>query len=78
MRFCERCGKYLAVIYLSGQQGGKTDGEGLCLTCARAAGLTQVDEMIKKMGITGEDLEQIQRDMVRDFKEMDAQAAENP
>lgn len=70
MEYCNRCKRYLAVVFLRKEQGGQIDGEGLCLTCARKAGLTQVDEMMKKMGISDEDIEQIQRDMLKAIPEI--------
>ena len=75
MRFCNRCGKYLAVAVLSKAQGGETDGEGVCLTCARKIGITQADELLKRLGITDDDLEQIQRDMLKTLGENQSYAA---
>ncbi len=37
--------------------GNEKKSEGLCLICAKEAGIAQVDEYMKQMGITDEDLE---------------------
>ena len=41
--------------------------EGLCLKCAAQLGLPQVEEMMKRMGITPEDLENINSEMMQAF-----------
>ena len=54
---CSRCKKNPAMVFISKLEGDKTTNEGLCLQCARKIGLPQVDEMMKRMGISEEDLE---------------------
>ena len=41
--------------------------EGLCLKCAAQLGLPQVEDMMKRMGITPEDLENINSEMMQAF-----------
>lgn len=41
--------------------------EGLCLKCAAQLGLPQVEEMMKRMGISPEDLENINNEMMQAF-----------
>ena len=62
---CSRCKKNLAVVFIAKMEGDKTTNEGLCLKCARELGLPQVDEMIKRMGISDEDLENINNEMMQ-------------
>ena len=57
--FCARCKKNIAVVFLSRMEGDKTINEGLCLKCAKSLGLPQVDETMKRMGITDEDLDNL-------------------
>ena len=64
---CSRCKKYVAVVYISKMENGKPVNEGLCLRCAKALGLPQVDEMMKRMGITDDDLEKITEEMMQAF-----------
>ncbi len=54
---CNRCKKRMAVLFISRQENGKTINEGLCFQCAKELNIPQVNEIAEKMGITSEDLE---------------------
>lgn len=54
---CTRCKKRPAVVFITAMQGEEKKNEGLCLVCAKELGLPQVNDYIKQMGITDEDLE---------------------
>ena len=56
---CSRCHKNVAVIFISKLEGGETKNEGLCLKCARELGIKPIDDMMKKMGISDEDLDNL-------------------
>ena len=62
---CSRCKKNIAVVFIAKMEGDQTINEGLCLKCARDLGLPQVDDMIKRMGISDEDLENINNEMMQ-------------
>ena len=65
---CSKCKKYVAVVYISKMgENGKPVNEGLCLRCAKALGLPQVDEMMKRMGISDDELEKINEEMMQAF-----------
>ena len=64
---CSKCKKNLAVIFISRIENGVTKNEGLCLKCAREMGVQPVDDMMKRMGITPEDLENINSEMMQAF-----------
>ena len=64
---CSRCKKNVAVVFISKLDGDKPVNEGLCLKCAKELGLPQVDEMMKRMGISDEDLETINTEMMQAF-----------
>lgn len=64
---CSRCHKNVAVVFISRIENGKTVNEGLCLRCAREMGLPQVDDMMKRMGITDEDLDNLNSEMLQAF-----------
>ena len=64
---CSRCKKYVAVVYISKMEDGKPVNEGLCLRCAKALGLPQVDDMMKRMGISDDELEKINEEMMQAF-----------
>ena len=65
---CSKCKKNVAVVFISRQnEKGEMVNEGLCLKCAAQLGLPQVEEMMKRMGITPEDLENINSEMMQAF-----------
>ena len=64
---CSKCKKNVAVVFISRLDGGKTVNEGLCLKCAKELGLPQVDEMMKRMGISDEDLDTLSSEMLQAF-----------
>jgi len=61
---CSRCGKNVAVIFITKIENGQTKNEGLCLKCARELHIKPVDDVINRMGISDEDLESISGEMM--------------
>ena len=61
---CSRCKKNVAVIFITKVENGKSTNEGLCLKCAKDLGIKQVDEIVERMGITDEDLESLNGEMM--------------
>ena len=66
-QLCSRCKKNIAVVFITRQENGPNVNEGLCLKCAKNLGLPQVDEMMRRMGITDEDLDNISNEMMGAF-----------
>ena len=64
---CSRCGKNVAVIFITKMENGTTKNEGLCLKCAREMGIKPIDDMMKKMGINDEDLDNLTTEMMSAF-----------
>src|SRR5699024_2847005 len=64
---CSRCHKNVAVIFITKLEGGTSKNEGLCLKCARELGIKPIDDMMKKMGITDEDLDNLTNEMMSAF-----------
>jgi len=64
---CSRCHKNVAVIFISKLEGGETKNEGLCLKCARELGIKPIDDMMKKMGISDDDLDNLTSEMMSAF-----------
>ena len=64
MMMCSRCKKRPAVVFITSLQGTEKKNEGLCLVCAKELNIPQVDEYMKQMGITEEELEQISNQMM--------------
>ena len=66
-QLCSRCKKNVAVVFITRMENGKNINEGLCLKCAKNLGLPQVNEMMQRMGITDEDLDNISNEMMSAF-----------
>ncbi len=64
---CAKCHKNVAVIFVTKIENGKTTSEGLCLKCAREMGMKPVDDIMKKMGISDDDIEGIAGEMMDAF-----------
>ena len=62
---CSKCKKNIAVVFISKMEGNQVINEGLCMKCAKDLGLPQVDEMMKRMGISDEDLENLTNEMTQ-------------
>ena len=61
---CSRCGKNPAVVFITKIEGSQTRSEGLCLKCARELHIKPVDDILTKMGISDEDLENLSGEMM--------------
>ena len=57
----------MAVVFITKLEGGQSKNEGLCLKCAKELGIKPIDDMIQKMGITDEDLENLTSEMMSAF-----------
>ena len=60
---CARCGKNAAVVFITKIENGQTKNEGLCLKCARELHIKPVDDMISKMGLSDDDIDNLTNDM---------------
>ena len=62
MKLCYKCKKRPAVVFIQGMsQDGNSTGEpqGLCLICAKEAGIKPIDDMLKGMNISDEEIEEM-------------------
>ena len=65
---CSKCKKNVAVVFISRMnEKGEPVNEGLCLKCAAQLGLPQVEDMMKRMGITPDDLDNLNSEMMQAF-----------
>ena len=60
---CARCGKNVAVIFITKVENGQSKNQGLCLKCARELHIKPVDDIIARMGLSDEDLDSLTSDM---------------
>lgn len=63
LELCSRCHKRVAVVYISHIENGRAVNEGICLKCAKELGIKSVDDIMKKMGITDEELDRVDEEM---------------
>ena len=63
MPLCSRCHKNVAVVFISKMEEGSTSNEGYCLKCAKELGLKPIDGLMRDLGITEDDLDQITDEM---------------
>ena len=61
---CSRCGKNPAVVFITKIEGNQTKSEGLCLKCARELHIKPVDDILTRMGISDEDLDNLSGEMM--------------
>ena len=61
---CTKCKKNMAVVFITKIDNGQTINEGYCLKCAKELGLKPVDDMISRMGLTDEDLDNLSGEML--------------
>ncbi|MFI3250773.1 MAG: ATP-dependent Clp protease ATP-binding subunit [Eubacteriales bacterium] len=66
---CSRCNKNLAVLFITKLENGVTQNDGLCLLCARELGIKPIDDMMSKMGISDDDLDNLTSEMMEVFGE---------
>ena len=60
MMMCTRCKKRPAVVFITQMNAKDPEqkkNQGLCLVCAKELGISQVDDYMKQMGISDDDLE---------------------
>ena len=70
-KLCTKCKKNIAVVFITKMENGATLNEGYCLKCARSLGIPQIDQAVKQMGFSEEDLETLSDEMSSMFGQID-------
>ena len=70
-KLCIKCKKNFAVVFITKMENGATLNEGYCLRCARGLGIPQIDQTIKQMGISEDDLDLLTDEMSNMFGQLD-------
>ena len=70
-KMCSKCKKNIAVVFITKVENGVTLNEGYCLKCARSLGIPQIDQAVKQMGISEEDLDMLSDEMSSMFGQRD-------
>ncbi len=73
MKLCSKCKKRPAVVFMSDMSNPNAEPNGLCLVCAKELGIKPVDDMLKRMNISDEDIEQMSEQFMdlMSFDDMD-------
>lgn len=70
-KMCSKCKKNIAVVFITKVENGVTMNEGYCLKCARSLGIPQIDQAVKQMGISEDDLDMLADEMSSMFGQRD-------
>ena len=70
-KMCTKCKKNVAVVFITKMENGVTLNEGYCLKCARSLGIPQIDQAVKQMGMSEEDLDLLTDEMSSMFGQRD-------
>lgn len=58
LKMCSKCGKRPAIVFVSEANGTQSsEPRGLCLKCAKELGIQPINDMIKNMNLTDEDID---------------------
>ena len=76
-KMCTKCKKNVAVVFITKVENGVTMNEGYCLKCARGLGIPQIDQAVRQMGISEEDLESINDEMSSMFGQVESEGDED-
>ena len=71
-KLCTKCKKNIAVVFITKLENGVSMNEGYCLKCARSLGIPQIDQAVKQMGFSEEDLDNLTDEMSNMFGQIDA------
>lgn len=69
MVLCSKCKKRPAVVFIQTLHGNEKKNEGLCLSCAREMNIPQVREYMEHLGITEEEIDHLNEQMMDLFDE---------
>ena len=76
-KLCTKCKKNIAVVFITKMENGVTLNEGYCLKCARSLGIPQIDQAVKQMGFSEEDLDNLSDEMSSMFAQIDPSEADD-
>ena len=68
-KLCTKCKKNIAVVFITKMENGVTMNEGYCLRCARSLGIPQIEDVVKQMGFSEDDLDALSDEMSSMFSQ---------
>ena len=69
-QICSRCHKRPAVVFIQKMENDKVVPEGLCIKCARELNVGSINQMIDRLGLSDEELEQASEQMSQFMENM--------
>ena len=72
-KLCTKCKKNIAVVFITKVENGVTMNEGYCLRCARSLGIPQIEDAVKQMGFSEEDLDTLSDEMSSMFAQPESE-----
>ena len=72
-KLCTKCKKNIAVVFITKIENGVTMNEGYCLKCARSLGIPQIENAVKQMGFSEDDLDNLTDEMSSMFGQMEGE-----
>ena len=70
MKLCSKCKKRPAVVFMSDMSNANSEPNGLCLVCAKELGIKPVDDLLKRMNISDDDIKEMS-DQFMDLMSLD-------
>ena len=70
MKLCSKCKKRPAVVFISDSTNPSKEPRGLCLSCAQESGIKQVQDILDRMNISKEDIEDMNEQLMSCMGEM--------
>ncbi len=77
-KLCTKCKKNIAVVFITKVENGVTMNEGYCLKCARSLHIPQIEQVVKQMGFSEDDLDQLTDEMSSMFSQSEMGDEEEP
>ena len=65
MKLCSKCGKRPAVVFIADANNPSMGPQGLCLVCAKEAGIKPIDDLLKNMNISSENMDEISEGLMQ-------------
>lgn len=76
-KMCTKCKKSMAVVFITKIENGVTMNEGYCLKCARSLGIPQIDQAVKQMGFSDDDLDNLSDEMSSMFGQIEGEESDD-
>ena len=70
-QICSRCGKNMAVLFITKVEGNEAKNQGFCIKCAKELHIKPVEDLISKMGINDEDIDTMAGELMNAMSSME-------